>query len=176
MFFAFSKQLLWCTQVDLYLLQEKWHRDPRTLWHTYFSMFLLHDVEFPWIQMPFMACSEVSSIFSDWWLCWTNIIMITAVTSKLCSCLLWLLLWHLSQENWTYIVVNVIVPISLMDCNSTLQALLSCTLLQTLPELVTPLKGCSLISVQLSPDSVSALWKVWVLIQMWKRYRVKACT
>ena len=130
----------------------------------------------PWIQMPFMACSEVSSIFSDWWLCWTNIIMITAVTSKLCSCLLWLLLWHLSQENWTYIVVNVIVPISLMDCNSTLQALLSCTLLQTLPELVTPLKGCSLISVQLSPDSVSALWKVWVLIQMWKRYRVKACT
>ena len=72
----------------------------------------------PLNPMPFMACSEVSSIFSGWLLCWTNIIMITAVTYKLCSCFLWLLLWHSSQENWTYIVVNVIVPISLMDSPS----------------------------------------------------------
>ena len=45
----------------------------------------------------------------------------------------------------------------------TLRASLSGTLLQTLPALVTPLKGYS-ISAQLSSDAVSALRKVSVLI------------
>ena len=44
-------------------------------------------------------------------------------------------------------------------------AWLSGTFLQTLPDLVTPLKGHSIfISTQLSTDAVSALRKVWVLI------------
>ena len=47
----------------------------------------------------------------------------------------------------------------------TLRPSLSGTFLQTLPELVTPLKGYSVfISAQLSTDAVSALRKVWVLI------------
>ena len=47
----------------------------------------------------------------------------------------------------------------------TLQTSLSGTFLQTLPELLTPLKGHVLfISAQLSTDAVSALRKVWVLI------------
>ena len=41
----------------------------------------------------------------------------------------------------------------------TLQASLSSTSLQTLPDLVTPLKGHSFISAQLSTDAVSALRK-----------------
>ena len=46
----------------------------------------------------------------------------------------------------------------------TLKASLSGTFLQTLPELVTPLKGHVLfISAQLSTDAVSSLRKVWVL-------------
>ena len=45
----------------------------------------------------------------------------------------------------------------------TLRASLSGTFLQTLPDLVMPLKGHS-TSVQLSTDAVSALRKVWVLI------------
>ena len=44
----------------------------------------------------------------------------------------------------------------------TLLALLSGTFLQTLPELVTPLKGHSL-SAQLSTDAVKAFRNVWVL-------------
>ena len=49
----------------------------------------------------------------------------------------------------------------------TLRASLSGTFLQTLPDLVTPLKGHSIfISVQLSSDAVSALRKVWVLIKL----------
>ena len=47
----------------------------------------------------------------------------------------------------------------------TLLAPLSGTFLQTLPDLVTPLKGHALfISAQLSSDAVSALRKVRVLI------------
>ena len=45
----------------------------------------------------------------------------------------------------------------------TLQALLSGTFLQTLQDLITPLKGHSLFFAQLSTDLVSALRKVWVL-------------
>ena len=45
-----------------------------------------------------------------------------------------------------------------------LRASLYGTLLQTLPDLVTPLKGHSLVSAQLSSDAVSALRKVRVLI------------
>ena len=44
----------------------------------------------------------------------------------------------------------------------TLRTFLSCTFLQPLPELVTP----PFISAQLSTDAVSALPKVWVLIQL----------
>ena len=47
----------------------------------------------------------------------------------------------------------------------TLRASLSGTFLQTLPDLLTPLKGHSIfISAQLSTDAVSDLRKVWVLI------------
>ena len=46
----------------------------------------------------------------------------------------------------------------------TLRASLSGTFLQTLPDLVTPLKGALFISAQLSSDAVSALRKVRVLI------------
>ena len=46
----------------------------------------------------------------------------------------------------------------------TLRASLSGTLLQTLPDLVTPLNGHSFISAQLSTDAVSALRTVRVLI------------
>ena len=50
--------------------------------------------------------------------------------------------------------------------SSKLRASLSGTFLQTLPELVTPLKaGALFISAQLSTDAVSALRKVWVLIK-----------
>ena len=52
---------------------------------------------------------------------------------------------------------------------TTLRASLSGNFLQTLPDLVTPLKGHVLfISAQLSTDAVSALRKVWVLISLWK--------
>ena len=51
----------------------------------------------------------------------------------------------------------------------TLPASLSGTFLQTLPDLVTPLKGHSLPSEQLSTDAVSALRNVWVLIWLWKQ-------
>ena len=50
----------------------------------------------------------------------------------------------------------------------TLRAPLSGTFLQTLPDLVTPLKGHS-FSAQLSTDAVSALRKVLVLIRLWKQ-------
>ena len=54
-----------------------------------------------------------------------------------------------------------------MEGNTTHRASLSGTFLQTLPELVTPLKGHSIyISAQLSTDAVSALRKVWVLIKL----------
>ena len=48
---------------------------------------------------------------------------------------------------------------------STLQASLSGTYLQTLPELVTSLKGCSLFPCSLSTNAVSALQKLWVLME-----------
>ena len=47
----------------------------------------------------------------------------------------------------------------------TLPASFSGTVLQTLPELVTPLKGHSFISAQLSTDAVGTLRTVWVLIR-----------
>ena len=47
---------------------------------------------------------------------------------------------------------------------ATLRASLSGTFLQTLPDIVTPLKGALSISAQLSTDVVSALRKVRVLI------------
>ena len=51
--------------------------------------------------------------------------------------------------------------------SNTLRVSLSGSFLQTLPDMVTPLKGHSIfISVQLSTDAVSALRKVWVLIIM----------
>ena len=50
---------------------------------------------------------------------------------------------------------------------SALRASLSGTSLQTLPDLVTPLKGALFISAaQLSTDAVSALRMVWVLIKL----------
>ena len=49
--------------------------------------------------------------------------------------------------------------------SSKLRASLSGTFLQTLPDLVTPLKGHSL-SAQLYTEAVSALRKVWVLIKL----------
>ena len=59
----------------------------------------------------------------------------------------------------------------------TLQASLSGTFLQTLPEMITPLKGHALfISMQLSTDAVSSLRKVWVLIRLWKQHSVQART
>ena len=45
----------------------------------------------------------------------------------------------------------------------TLPASFSGTVFQTLPELVTPLKGHSFISAQLSTDAVGTLRTVWVL-------------
>ena len=52
----------------------------------------------------------------------------------------------------------------------TLRASLSGTFLQTLPDLVTPLKaGALFISARLSTEAVSALRKVRVLIRLWKQ-------
>ena len=45
----------------------------------------------------------------------------------------------------------------------TLRASLSGTFLQTLPDLVTPLKEALFVYAQLSTDTVSALRKIWVL-------------
>ena len=56
----------------------------------------------------------------------------------------------------------------------TLQASLSGTLLQTLPDLVTPVNGALFISAQLSTDAVSALRKVRVLIRLWKQPSAQA--
>ena len=55
---------------------------------------------------------------------------------------------------------------------ATLRASLSGTFLQTLPELVTPLKGHSLSPGSLSTNAVSALQKLWVLIRLWKQHSV----
>ena len=56
-----------------------------------------------------------------------------------------------------------------MPSPPTLRASLSGTILQTLPELLTPLS----ISAQVSADAVTAIRKVWVLITLWKQYSVK---
>ena len=61
----------------------------------------------------------------------------------------------------------------------TLLASLSGTFLQTLPELVTPLKKALVISSQLSTDTVRALRKVRVpvtWIRPWNQHSVQACT
>ena len=51
-------------------------------------------------------------------------------------------------------------------CGVRLLASLFSTSLQTLPHLVMPLKG------QLSADTVGAIWKVGVLIRLWKQHSV----
>ena len=72
------------------------------------------------------------------------------------------------SEQWAGIV---------MTNQTTLRASLSGTFLQTLPDLVTPLKGHALfISAQLSTEAVTALRKVWVLIRLWKQHSVWAYT
>ena len=62
------------------------------------------------------------------------------------------------------------------NTHHTLWASLSGTFLQTLPELVTPLKGHSFISTQLSTNAVSTLRKFWVLVRLWKQHGAQACT
>ena len=57
-----------------------------------------------------------------------------------------------------------------------LQASLSGTFLQTVPELVTSLKGALLISMQLSTDAVNALQNVWAPIRLWTQHCTKART
>ena len=60
--------------------------------------------------------------------------------------------------------IHILFNTSPAKSQATLQASLSRTFLQTLPELLSPLKGHS-ISTQLSSDTVSALQKVLVLIR-----------
>ena len=71
--------------------------------------------------------------------------------------------FHFDQESG---VTKIVLP-GTAKVRLALRASLSGTgtFLQTLPDLVTPLKGHSIfISAQLSTDAVSALRKVWVLI------------
>ena len=50
------------------------------------------------------------------------------------------------------------------------------TFLQTLPELIRPLKGALFIDAQLSTYAVSALWKIWVRVtRLWKQHSIEAC-
>ena len=66
---------------------------------------------------------------------------------------------------------SILTTVHWMMC--ILQASLSGTLLQSLPELVAPLKGHSLF---LRTETVVVRWKVWALTRLWEQHRVRART